>query len=233
MIIFFKKGRIFLLQAASLFLVLIFIAIPVSSCTRAEELKEDFLSLFSREEEADNAVLIVENFFGALIENDINRAFGYVYIYKDISNINAGEFGSPSGIENWTGQSPNEDGSTFETEADMDQESHASVDDSEVPDDSSADSGEITFETWPETEEFSEIEPEGAGTYTMEDFKNELVDVTPIIKVEINWVEVRNNVAVVGIDLMDSYDGEEKIYKDLAVSLVKDKNNQWKINFWN
>ena len=40
--------------------------------------------------------------------------------------------------------------------------------------------------------------------------------------------------AVVGIDLIDTYDNEEKMYKDIRVSLLKDKeDNAWKINFWN
>ncbi len=33
--------------------------------------------------------------------------------------------------------------------------------------------------------------------------------------------------------MIDTYDGEEKIYKDIQVSLVKDKNEVWRINFWN
>ena len=57
---------------------------------------------------------------------------------------------------------------------------------------------------------------------------------TDIVSIEINWVEIRNNVAVVGIDLIDTYDNEEKIYKDIRVSLLKDKEDSaWKINFWN
>lgn len=68
---------------------------------------------------------------------------------------------------------------------------------------------------------------------TMEDFKKEFLSVTKIVSVEINWVEVKNNVAIVGIDMIDTYDGEEKIYKDMQVSLVKDTNESWKINFWN
>jgi len=69
---------------------------------------------------------------------------------------------------------------------------------------------------------------------TLDDFKNELVNMTDIVSLETNWVEISNNVAVVGIDLIDTYDNEEKIYKDMEVSLVKDKEgNKWKINFWN
>ncbi len=68
---------------------------------------------------------------------------------------------------------------------------------------------------------------------TMEDFKKEFLSVTKIVSIEINWVEVKNNIAIVGIDMIDTYDGEEKIYKDIQVSLVKDKEEIWKINFWN
>jgi hypothetical protein len=68
---------------------------------------------------------------------------------------------------------------------------------------------------------------------TMEDFKKEFLSVTKIVSIEINWVEVKNNIAIVGIDMIDTYDGEEKIYKDIQVSLVKNKDERWKINFWN
>ena len=68
---------------------------------------------------------------------------------------------------------------------------------------------------------------------TLEDFKKEFLSVTKIVSFEINWVEVKNNIAIVGIDMIDTYDGEEKIYKDIQVSLVKDKDESWKINFWN
>lgn len=66
-----------------------------------------------------------------------------------------------------------------------------------------------------------------------QDFFQEFADVTDIVKVEINWVEVKNNVALVGIDIMDSYDGEEKLYKDIEVSLIKEEDGSWKIVFWN
>ena len=72
------------------------------------------------------------------------------------------------------------------------------------------------------------------GKKSLDDFKNELASMTDIISIDINWVEIRNNVAVVGIDLIDTYDNEEKLYKDMRVSLLKDKeDNAWKINFWN
>ena len=74
--------------------------------------------------------------------------------------------------------------------------------------------------------------PEGKKSF--DDFKNELAGMTDIVSIDINWVEIRNNVAVVGIDLIDTYDNEEKMYKDIRVSLLKDKeDNAWKINFWN
>lgn len=68
--------------------------------------------------------------------------------------------------------------------------------------------------------------------YTIEDFRDEFKNVTQIIKIDIKWIEVKNNVAVVGIDMIDTYDDEEKIYKDIEVSLVKDEKGKWKINFW-
>jgi hypothetical protein len=72
------------------------------------------------------------------------------------------------------------------------------------------------------------------GKKTLADFKNEFVNMTDIVSIDVNWVEIRNNVAVVGIDLIDTYDNEEKLYKDISVSLLKNKeDNAWKINFWN
>ena len=65
-----------------------------------------------------------------------------------------------------------------------------------------------------------------------QDFINEFDDTTEIVKVEINWVEVNNNIATVGIDLFDTYDGEEKMYKDIEVSLIKEEDGSWKIVFW-
>lgn len=70
-------------------------------------------------------------------------------------------------------------------------------------------------------------------THSIDDFKKDLRNVTKIIEVKINWVEVKNNIANIGIDLVDSYDNEEKVYKDLIVSLVKEEDGSWKINFWN
>ncbi|MGM0366178.1 MAG: hypothetical protein ACQEP5_06525 [Actinomycetota bacterium] len=68
------------------------------------------------------------------------------------------------------------------------------------------------------------------GSY--EDFEREFRDVTRIVSVKMNWVEVKNNIAVVSIDLVDRYDGTEKTYKDMEVSLVKEEDESWKINFW-
>ena len=64
-------------------------------------------------------------------------------------------------------------------------------------------------------------------------FQEELKNVTKVIEVEINWVEIKNNIANVGIDLTDIYDKEEKVYKDLIVSLLKEEDGSWGINFWN
>lgn len=66
----------------------------------------------------------------------------------------------------------------------------------------------------------------------MDDFISEFSAVTQIISFEINRVEVENNIAVVEVDLIDTYDNEKKLYKDLKISLVKDDNDEWKINFW-
>ncbi len=67
---------------------------------------------------------------------------------------------------------------------------------------------------------------------SVEDFSNEFTDVTDIVSVDINWVEVKSNIAAVGIDLTESYDGEEKIFKDIEVSLIKEEDKDWKIVFW-
>ncbi len=67
----------------------------------------------------------------------------------------------------------------------------------------------------------------------LEDFNDELSNVTEIVSIEINWVEIKNNIAIVGIDLIDLYDGEEKVYKNIEVSLMKAEDGSWKINFWN
>ena len=66
-----------------------------------------------------------------------------------------------------------------------------------------------------------------------QDFISEFSDVTDIVKIEINWVEVNNNIGTVGMDLMDTYDGEQKMYKDIEVSLIKEEDGSWKIVFWN
>ena len=80
---------------------------------------------------------------------------------------------------------------------------------------------------------FGYLSSKDRENHSEQDFIREFSDVTDIIKVEINWVEVKNNIAVVGIDLIDSYDGDEKMYKDIEVSLVKEEDGSWKIVFWN
>jgi hypothetical protein len=79
---------------------------------------------------------------------------------------------------------------------------------------------------------FNLISSQDKKTHDINDFKKELENVTKIVSIEINWVEVKNNIADVGIDLVDSYDSEEKVYKDMVVSLVKEEDGSWKINFW-
>ncbi|MBM3710704.1 MAG: hypothetical protein FJW61_09825 [Actinobacteria bacterium] len=123
----------------------------LSGCDRLKQLKTTATGIFTREEESNNAVDVVDEFFSAMIEKNYSKAYGYIYNDKN---------------------------------------------------------------------------------QTLEDFRKEMDSVTDIVSVEINWVEVKNNIAVVGIDLIDTYDGEEKIYKDLKVSLVKDTDQKWKINFW-
>ncbi|MHB1443436.1 MAG: hypothetical protein ACYCXO_11900, partial [Candidatus Humimicrobiaceae bacterium] len=81
-------------------------------------------------------------------------------------------------------------------------------------------------------ESFNLISSQNRLTHDINDFKKELENVTQIVDIEINWVEVKNNIADVGIDLVDSYDNEEKVYKDIVVSLVKEEDGSWKINFW-
>ncbi len=66
----------------------------------------------------------------------------------------------------------------------------------------------------------------------LEDFKQDLADVTDIISININYVEINNNAAIAGIDLTDSYDGEEKLYMDIKVSLIREEDGSWKIVFW-
>jgi len=66
-----------------------------------------------------------------------------------------------------------------------------------------------------------------------EDFSDEFKDVTDIVSIDIKWVDIKNNLAVVGIDITDSYDGEEKVFKDIEVSLLREEDESWKIVFWN
>ena len=65
-----------------------------------------------------------------------------------------------------------------------------------------------------------------------EDFSDEFKDVTDIVSIDIKWVDIKNNLAVVGMDLTDSYDGEEKVFKDIEVSLLREEDESWKIVFW-
>jgi len=65
-----------------------------------------------------------------------------------------------------------------------------------------------------------------------EDFYNEFEDVTDIVSIDVKWVEINNNVAVVCINLTDLYDGEEKVFEDIEVSLVREEEEEWKIVFW-
>lgn len=65
-----------------------------------------------------------------------------------------------------------------------------------------------------------------------QDFVNEFKDITKIIGADINWVEIKGNTALLGVDLLDSYDGEEKMYKDIEMSLIKEEDGNWKVVFW-
>jgi hypothetical protein len=49
---------------------------------------------------------------------------------------------------------------------------------------------------------------------------------------DINWVEIKGNTALLGVDILDSYDGEQKMYKDIEVSLIKEEDGSWKVVFW-
>lgn len=66
-----------------------------------------------------------------------------------------------------------------------------------------------------------------------EDFSDEFKNVTDIVSIDVKWVDIKNNLAVVGMDLTDSYDGEEKVFKDIEVSLLREDDESWKIVFWN
>ena len=65
-----------------------------------------------------------------------------------------------------------------------------------------------------------------------DDFSDEFKDVTDIVSINIKWVDIKNNLAVVGMDITDSYDGEEKVFKDVEVSLLREEDESWKIVFW-
>jgi len=76
------------------------------------------------------------------------------------------------------------------------------------------------------------ITQKNKSTHSFDDFKAEMKNVTKIVDFEINWIELKSNIAVVGVDIIDSYDEEEKVYKDIEVSLVKEEDGSWRINFF-
>jgi len=76
------------------------------------------------------------------------------------------------------------------------------------------------------------LNSEDKNRHSFDEFEKDLKTVTKIIDIEINWVEVKNNTAKVGIDLTDIYDNEEKVYKDMVVSLIKEEDGKWGINYW-
>lgn len=148
------KFRFYSVRSFVFIIFLVFLcSIVFTSCTQYQEIKNSIVRKFAHEEEMDNAIEVVKNFFDALIGKDYDSAYGYIC-------------------------------------------------------------------------------SEDKKYRTLEDFNNDLGNVTDIISIEINWVEVKNNIAVVGIDLTDFYDGEEKMYKDIEVSLVKEENGSWKIKYW-
>ena len=65
-----------------------------------------------------------------------------------------------------------------------------------------------------------------------QEFVDEFKDTTKIIGVEINWIEIKGNIALLGVDLLDSYDGEEKMYKGIELSLIKEEDEKWRVVFW-
>ncbi|MCD4669493.1 MAG: hypothetical protein K8S14_03510 [Actinomycetia bacterium] len=83
------------------------------------------------------------------------------------------------------------------------------------------------------SEAYKYLSSEDKSKGSEQDFIMEFSDITDIVTVEINWVEVKNNTALVGIDILDSYDGGEKMYKDIEVSLIKEEDESWRIVFWN
>lgn len=145
-----------------------------------------------------------------------------MYIYKDLKNSTFKE-----DIENLT--TTTQDLSNFNSSyssAETQQNNQSNISQEEVS--KKYKSTHIKFIERPKASEKDLNERE---IYTLDDFKEAMKNVTKITKIEINWVEVKNNVALVCIDLYDTYDGEEKIFKDIIVSLIKE-NDEWKINFW-
>lgn len=145
-----------------------------------------------------------------------------MYIYKDLKNSTFKE-----DIENLT--TTTQDLSNFNSSyssAETQQNNQSNISQEEVS--KKYKSTHIKFIERPKASEKDLNERE---IYTLDDFKEAMKNVTKITKIEINWVEVKNNIALVCIDLYDTYDDEEKIFKDIIVSLIKE-NDEWKINFW-
>ncbi len=258
----FKNYRFFIFLLTIIILVFMFF---LPSCSQLAGFKDKMVRFLNKEREAENAVEVVKSFFDALIQNDLEKAFTHVYIYKDviIPEINIPEISfsnSNKNNQNDLGllydnndkdktninslitddidsskeniQSPGNESKTKTNALEkyydklFVQKKKENLNNLSNSKDSEAIRTNINIKT-NENKDKEEI-----LVYTFEDFKNELKNVTDITKVEINWVKVKNNIAIVGIDLYDTYDGEEKIFKELIVSLLKDSNNEWKINFW-
>jgi len=151
------KIKNYLLAAIILGLLLSCI-LTLTACEQINGLKDKVFNSFNSKASQDEAVSTVKGFFEAIVADDLDEAFKYVYM--------------------------------------------------------------------PRTEGVNKDEK------TSDDFKKEFNSITKIVSFEINWIEVKNNIAIVNVDLIDTYDGEEKIYKDMQVSLVKDSEETWKINFW-
>jgi hypothetical protein len=146
------------LLAAIIFGLLLSCIPGLTACEQINGLKDKVFNSFNSKASQDEAVIAVKGFFEAVVADDLDEAFKYVYI--------------------------------------------------------------------------PQAEGVNKDAKTSDDFKKEFNSITKIVSFEINRVEVKNNIAMVNVDLIDTYDGEEKIYKDMQVSLVKDSEETWKINFW-
>ena len=71
-------------------------------------------------------------------------------------------------------------------------------------------------------EAYQHISSRDSEDRSLDDFIGEFASITEIARIEVNWVEVKNNIAIVGIDLTEKYDGEEKLFKDIEVSLIRE-----------